>query len=150
MSKYADMGKWAEAEASVWLEARSAREAEFAWHRFPDSRSARNPLPAQPADFLVGWAPAGRALRLPTLLEVKETANVSRLPKDKIGQYGKLRMFHMAGYTVVVLVFRSHHNDWVVINHLQLFPADGLPKSFPFAGLVTFPTAAAALDRLFS
>lgn len=149
MSKYADMGKWAEAEASDWLEKRSSSEAGFAWHRFPDTRSARNPLPAQPADFLVGWAERPN-MSCPTLLEVKETANVTRLPKDKIGQYGKLRMFNMAGFSVVVLVFRSAHKDWVMLNHLQLFPADELPKSFPFAGLVTYPTAEAALNHLFS
>lgn len=143
-----DRGKWAEQQAEEWMEAESARNAEFAWHRFPDSRAARNPLPPQPSDYLVGFRyPAHNPMA--SLLEVKETENVTRLPKDKLRQYGKLRMFHMAGFRIFALVFRSHHNDWVVFRAEDLFSTDIAPKSFPFLGLKTYPNAAAALEDIF-
>jgi hypothetical protein len=148
MSKFADRGKWAENEAQTWLDARSAAVSEFAWHRFPDSRSARNPIPAQPADFLVAFRWPGHS-PMAAMLEVKETENLTRLPKDKIGQYGKLRMFAAAGFRAYVLVFRSAHNDWLVLGNDDLFSTEIAPKSFPFLGLRTFPTAAAALESIF-
>lgn len=145
MSKAGDLGKWAEKQTQDWLEARSAASARFAYHRYPDARSARGALAAQPADFLVAIAPHGYAPKT-FHLEVKETAQQNRLPKTKIGQFGKLRLFHEAGFQTRLLVYRSHYRDWVVFTQSQLFMYDETPPSFPFAGLTSFPTAAAALE----
>lgn len=145
-SKTKDPGKWAEAEVQKWLEDKSARDARFAFHRYPDARAARGALAAQPADYLVAQSPPHR---LPYVfnVEVKETANPVRLPRAKVGQYGKLRMFHLAGMRTLLLVYRSAHDDWVAFEGHELFPAE-TPISFPFPNISYF-TAADALTVFF-
>jgi hypothetical protein len=139
-----DKGKYAESEAFRWLETRSANDSEFAWHRYPDARSARGALAAQPADSQV--LVQGRH----TMLEIKETAQVYRLPRTKITQYGALKRFWWAGSAVVVLVYRSVHMDWVFFTGDDLFPeAEETPASFPFKGQKTYATAALALQEIF-
>lgn len=143
VSKNRDPGKWAEGLVREWLEQRSLNTAGFAYHRYPDARSAQGPLAAQPADFLVGYG--GRA----THLEVKETKEVSRLPKAKIRQYGMLKKFDWAGFDTKVLVYRSELSDWVVLSAFDLFQYEVCPSSFPFKGCLTFGTCTAALNAMF-
>jgi len=147
MTMFGDRGKWAEAQVQKWLEKRSASELAFAYHRYPDARAARGALANQPADFLV--ARKTKLDKVACHLEVKETKEVRRLPKAKIGQYGKLKLFHEAGFDTVVLVFRSELKDWVMFTPEDLFCYEELPTSFPFAGLAPYQSAASALDALF-
>lgn len=148
-SRFADKGKWAEDRVQDWLVSKSSSSFSFAFHRLPDARAARGALAAQPADWLT-------SMRLPNgdpfsvLLEAKETAEKLRLPKGKIGQYGKLLLFHLAGIEARVVVYRSLHNDWTYFTGVELFPGgDEVPTSFPFAGRPTFATAVEALEEIY-
>ena len=143
-----DPGKWAENEAQKWLTNRSNADARFAWHRYPDAHAARGPLSAQPCDFLIGRKREGKE-GLALHLEVKETAEVNRIPKDKITQFGKLYMFHLAGFQTRVLIWRSTHDDWVYLTQRELFFFDVVPKSFVLTDRPTFKTAADALQEMF-
>lgn len=167
MSRY-DPGKEAERNVHKWLEDQSKADLHFAYHRLPDARSAQGALGKQPADFLVAqkvmtvWKPHGLGPSIfneppkqiehcrPFFLEVKETKEERRLPKDKISQYGKLLMFHHAGFEVRVLVKRTSHRDWVCFTQEHLFCYETCPSSFPFAGLESFPSHKDALERIFS
>lgn len=157
-SAKADLGKWAEGEARKVLAGLSNDNLRFAWHRYPDSRSARNLIQTQPADFLVldnrrALYQGHAAFMLSYHLEVKETAQKYRLPKDKISQWADLRKFWFAGVRPAALIFRSVYQDWVIMDETQLItPYDICPASFPFAGSEepTFQTAAAALNHLFN
>lgn len=147
--KFADRGKWTEDKVQTWLKGRTEKQASFAYHRFPDARAARNALAAQPSDWLTSMLTAS-GINFVTLLEAKETAEMRRLPKGKIGQYGKLFMFHLTGMPVRVLVHRSAFNDWVYFTEVDLFShGDVVPTSFPFAGKPTFATAAEALEEIY-
>ena len=147
-----DAGKWAEKEVQAWLEAKSAADAGFAWHRFPDARAARGALAAQPCDFLVSGATLGGGNRV-VFLEVKETAQKSRLPKAKISQYGTLKKFYWTNAEVVVLVYMSEHQKWVMLQATQeiddLFHYDECPASFDLSQLDTYETASEALESFF-
>lgn len=146
-SSHGDRGKWAEAHVANWLEDRTNREVGFAYHRYPDARAARGALAAQPADFLVAIKRPKSEPRA-VHLEVKETAEVRRLPRSKITQYGKLGMFDLAGFETFVVVYRSHHADWTYFSRGELFGDDDVPTSFPFAGRPTFDTAAHVLQEI--
>lgn len=145
-----DPGKWAEGEAAKWLERMSVTYTSFAYHRYPDARSARGALSAQPADFLIGWDPHdtnGPLTMHPVTvhLEVKETAEANRLPKAKIGQYGKLLMFHLAGFKTIILVYRSAYGDWTYFTGDHLFEGERMGASFPWVKS-GWPDADKALD----
>jgi len=142
-SKSRDPGKWAEGLVREWLEQKSLSTAGFAYHRYPDARSAQGPLAASPADFLVGYG--GKA----THLEVKETRETVRLPKAKVRQCGMLKKFDWAGFDTKVLVYRSTLADWVVLSAFDLFNYADCPSSFPFKGCLSFPTHTAALKDMF-
>jgi len=143
-------GKRAERAVQEWLTERSARDVRFAFHRYPDSHAARGILSAQPADYLVArWATFDRSEA--TNLEVKETSEVTRLPRAKITQYGKLKMFDMAGFRTVVIVYLSAKKMWTYFERDTLFPnTEQTPTSFPFEGRPLYPTAAEALQYIFS
>ena len=138
------MGKAEEAIVAKWLGTRSARDVGFWWHRFPDARAARGALAAQPSDFIV--VTGARCV----FLEVKATSISTRLPKDKVGQYGTLMSAWWAGATIYVLVHRTVEDDWLILTSAQLFtPGDLIPTSFSFTGLHSFETAEAALSSIF-
>ena len=145
MTKYADRGKWAEGEADTWLKATAAARVRFAYHRYPDARAARGALAAQPCDYLVADGDSGFKIHL----EVKETANERRLPRDKVSQYGKLKMFWWAGIQPRILVYRSEQRDWVWFGPKLLFATDDAPTSWPLTDLPRYPTAAEALRDIF-
>lgn len=145
--KTLDKGKWAEKVAATWLEAQSQKEAGFAYHRYPDAKAARGALSAQPADFLVSFKRGD--LREVYHLEVKETEQTIRLPKSKLSQYGKLKMFNDAGIRAVVLVHRSTVGDWLYFDERHLFQQDECPPSFPFQFCPKFVSAEEALKYIF-
>jgi hypothetical protein len=138
-----DAGKWAEKSVQDWLSIRSDADSRFAFHRFPDARSARGALAAQPSDNLV--IHRGTV----TFLEVKESAEKVRLPRSKVSQYGALMKMSWAGARVAVIVHRSTYKDWLVLKNEHLF-FNETPTSFPFLNHPTYPTAAAALEELFA
>lgn len=146
----ADPGKEVEKAVQDWLESRSNAVARFAYHRYPDARSARGALAPQPADFLVSQMrdepfPHGSV----THLEAKDTQQTTRLPKSKIGQYGKLLMFWMAGIQVRVVIRRSTLGDWVCLTEAELFSHEECPASFSMKDLKSYPTHQALLEDIF-
>ena len=142
-----DPGKATEAAVQVWLGTEAAADSAFAYHRYPDARAARGVLAAQPADFLVARKVCG--VRLVWHLEVKETALDRRLPKAKLGQYGKLKMFWLAGIEPVVVIYRSSVKDWVYLSAAELFEHDECPASFPLSDLQSFPTLNDIMTEIF-
>ncbi len=128
--KTADPGKWAEAEVERVMHGWSEKTTRVAYHRYPDARAARGTLAAQPADFLL--AAYGRTFHI----EVKESVNPHRLPRTKVPQWGKLKMFWWAGILPRVVVYRSVHKDWYVLTERELFPmGDITPTSFPYEAM---------------
>lgn len=140
-------GKWAEKEVQTWLEDMSNATFNFCYHRYPDAKAARGTLAAQPADFLVATPTPHKSPA--THLEVKETKQETRLPKAKISQYGKLKMFDDAGFNTIVLIYRSSLKDWVYLRSRELFHFDECPPSFLLSDRPSFPTASAALEEIF-
>ncbi len=118
-------GKWAEKQVQDWLQARSLASVDFAFHRFPDARAAQGKLSAQPADYFCSWRGVGAFM-----LEVKETKETSRLPKAKISQYGKLKLFDLAGVYTRVVVYISALNVWCCLTDHDLFSFEMCPASF--------------------
>ena len=146
MSKL-DPGKLVEKQVNDWLQARSATEAGFAFHRYPDARSAQGPLAAQPADFLVGRkTPYGRSA---FHIEAKETAEPRRLPKSKIRQYGMLKKFDWAGFETRIIVYRSVSKDWVFFTGRDIFDFEDCPASFVMTDLQAYHTHHEALKAIF-
>lgn len=145
-----DSGKYAEHEATEWLEARTRARADFAYHRYPDARSARNPIAAQPADFLasqrreVGGLGGANVVHI----ECKEMAEQNRLPRTKIRQYGKLKLFDWAGFRTVVLVFITSTQKWLLLDGHDLFDHEEVPASFDVRNNRTYNSAADALERI--
>lgn len=138
--------KDAEDEVTDYLRDLSDRETTFAFHRYPDARSAGGRLSKQPSDWIVCRLLGDR--RLHWHLEAKETVIVDRIPKSKIRQYGMLRKFWWAGVTPWVLVKRSPVGDWVALGAHELFSDGDCPPSFKTKGLKSYPSAAAALTEL--
>ncbi len=143
-----DPGKQAEKDAASWLEQCSKEDAGFAWHRLPDARSAMGRVAAQPSDFLVSVA-IEDGLNRTVYLEVKETANPTRLPKAKIGQYGMLQKFYWTNAHVLVIVYMSAHEKWVYLTGDDIFSYEECPASFPLTNLPTFASAGEALEEYF-
>ena len=144
MSTKADMGKWAEKQVLLWLSEESDKNTGLAFHRLPDARSARGALASQPADAMV--VKDGDFY----LLEIKETAQTSRLPKAKVSQWGSLKKFYWAGAVPLVLVFMSASSKWVWLGALDLgMDAEDCPASFPLTNLPTFASAKEALEDYF-
>ena len=147
MTNKADMGKWAEKQAALFLEQCSRECSTFAWHRFPDARAARGLLAAQPSDLLLSFGTKGGNRTV--FLEVKECANPRRLPKAKIGQYGMLLKFWLTQAHVLVLVFMSATSKWVWMDGPRLFSYAECPASFPLHDLKPYDSAAEALSAYF-
>lgn len=125
MTKFANRGKRTESEIEGWLDQRSDADIGFAWHPYPDARSARGALAKQPADYLVARKGHGVAH-----LEAKETTATRSLAKSKIGQYGMLKKFDLAGMRTVVVVYASALDRWTYLTASDLFDHDVPPSSF--------------------
>lgn len=132
-------GTWAEARVKEWLEASSAALLGFAWHRYPDSKAARNYLVAQPSDFEIVWD------GVPFKLEVKESGEKHRLPRSRIGQWAVLRKFWLAKARVIVLVYRTDLNHWVYYDGSDLFNWEEAPNSYVLGDRRVFSSAEEAL-----
>lgn len=143
MSKKHDPGKAAEKAVQSYLDTRSARTTPLGWHRFPDARSARGALAAQPSDYLVIYR------CMPIFLEVKETAQPRRLPKAKVSQWGKLHLFHLAGAEVLVVIYMSAINKWTYLNNVQLFlEHEDCPASFDLQDRPKFDTLEEMMEEV--
>lgn len=142
MSSVNDKGKWAESEVRKWMEAQSARDANFTYHRYPDSKAARGALAAQPSDYLVGAR--GQHFHI----EVKETEQVRRLPKAKIRQYGMLLKWWWAKITPYVVIYRSGSDDWCALGPTELFEFEDCPPSFLISDRPKYTSAGSLLESL--
>lgn len=119
------------------LDQENTRRADFAWHRFPDSKAAGRVIAAQPSDYLV--ANGKRTF----LLEVKALSHAYRLPKDKVRQLATMHKFEAAGVRGVIVVHHYLEGVWrcFLAKDLEL----GLP-SWDLRPFPTFPSAALALS----
>lgn len=109
----------------------------FAWHRLPDTKSARmNMIAAQPADYIY------RCDKKAGFIEVKGLAHAYRLPKDNISQLPILHKWALAGSDDVVLVHHYMHGVWRALDPRILIL--GQP-SWDLRNVEAFATPAAAL-----
>lgn len=86
---------------------------DFAYHRLPDAKAARNALAAQPADFIVS---AGKGM----YLEVKAIKHIYRVPKDKIRQLALLKKFELAGMPAAIIIHHYTEGIWRVVRPKDL------------------------------
>ena len=108
----------------------------FAWHRLPDSKSARAFLKAQPADYLY------RSGQFSGFIEVKALKHPYRLPTDRVTQLATLKKWSLAGSQNLILVHHYMEGVWRV-----LYPG-GLDASVPswdLRNVETYPDAESAL-----
>jgi len=109
----------------------------FAWHRLPDTKSARmNMIAAQPADYIY------RCNKKAGFIEVKGLAHAYRLPKDNISQLPTLHKWALAGSDDVVLVHHYMYGAWRAVDPRMLTP--GQP-SWDLRNVEEFTSPAAAL-----
>ena len=114
------------------LNEENTRRADFAWHRFPDSKAAGRVIAAQPSDYLV--ANGKRTF----LLEVKALSHAYRLPKDKVRQLATMHKFEAAGVRGVIVVHHYLEGVW------RCFLAKDLELGLPSWDLRPFPTFSSA------
>lgn len=131
------VGKETERLVENLLNEENTRRADFAWHRFPDSKAAGRVIAAQPSDYLV--ANGKRTF----LLEAKALSHAYRLPKDKVRQLATMHKFDAAGTKGVIVVHHYLEGMWrcFLAKDLEL----GLP-SWDLRGFPTFPSAELALS----
>lgn len=90
----------------------------FAWHRLPDTKSARlNTIAAQPADYIY------RCGDVAGFIEVKALGHPYRLPKDNLTQLPTLRKWGYAGSNDVILVYHYLRGHWRHLHPLWLDPS---------------------------
>lgn len=129
-------GKYAEKEVERLFKKLNDEHLGFAWHRYPDTRSARSFIKAQPCDYLVS---CGTAIHI----EVKETEHEFRLPSGRISQLPVLKKFALAGIQFFVLVFHSTLKKWRCVP--ECFFEGDTPPSWDLKGLPLHYTAEDAL-----
>ncbi len=137
MSTVGQRGKVTEKAVEKVLTRWNGEVLEFAWHRLPDTRSARSFLKAQPADYYL--AVKGRAYHL----EAKESQHEFRLARDKISQIQVLRKFAMAGMLFAVVVHHTTLDRWRCIP-CAFFTGD-IPTSWDLRQFPLLDSAEAAL-----
>ncbi|UCV26708.1 hypothetical protein [Ferribacterium limneticum] len=137
MSTIGQRGKLAEKKVDEVLKRFNEMYLGVAYHRYPDARSARGSLKAQPADYLVASAPKAYHL------EVKEMAHDFRLPKDKIAQLPLLKKFKLAGIDFGVIILHTETKLWryVPASHF----AGPVQPSWDCSEFPTYATAEEAL-----
>ena len=131
------VGKETERLVEQLLDEENTRRADFAWHRFPDSRAAGRVIEAQPSDYLV--ANGKRTF----LLEAKALSHAYQLPKDKVRQLATMHKFDAASAKGVIVVNHYLEGVW------RCFRATDLELGRPSWDLrpfPTFPSAALALS----
>ena len=137
MTSIGQRGKSTEKEVEKLLTAWNNQVLEFAWHRMPDSRSARSFLKAQPADYLIAAFGNGY------FMEVIATEHEYRLPREKISQTQTLNKFRTAGIDYAVIVHHTTLGKWRCIPG-SFFEGD-IPPSWD---LRQFPLLANAREAL--
>lgn len=137
MSTLGQRGKATEKAVEKVLTRWNNEVLEFAWHRLPDTRSARSFLKAQPADYYL--AVMGEAYHL----EAKESQHEFRLAKDKVAQLPVLRKFAIAGMPFAVVVHHTTLDKWRCIPH-SFFDGD-IPPSWDLRQFPLLDSAEAAL-----
>lgn len=105
-SSIGQRGKYAERKVKEYLEKLSASHATFAYERVPDARSAGGRFKKVLGDFLY-FAPCKHGV-----LEVKESGNAFRLPKDKLAQISRLKARELAGGVCYVVVYHTNEKLW--------------------------------------
>ncbi len=143
MGKMYDPGQWAEGKARDHMRVMEGKHARFTYHRLPDAKAAQGQLAAQPSDYIVA---NGSGI---FFLEIKETKETTRLPKNKVRQYGMLKKWWLAGIMPRVLVYRSTSNDWTYFTEGELFALEDAPASFPMADRPKFASEKEALTEMF-
>ena len=109
----------------------------FAWHRLPDTKSARmNMIAAQPADYIY------RQDKYAGFIEVKALAHPFRLPKINLSQLPVIHKWCLAGSDDVVLVHHYLTSEWRAMDPRSL--QAGLP-SWDLREFPTFATPGEAL-----
>lgn len=131
------VGKETERLVEQLLDEENTRRADFAWHRFPDSRAAGRVIAAQPSDYLVANGKKG------LLLEAKALSHPYRLPKDKVRQLATMHKFDAAGVRGVIVVHHYLEGVWRCFRATDL--ELGLP-SWDLRPFPTFPSAELALS----
>ena len=131
------VGKETERLIENLLNEENTRRADFAWHRFPDSKAAGRVIAAQPSDYLV--ANGKRTF----LLEVKALSHAYRLPKDKVSQLATMHKFDAANTKGVIVVNHYLESVWRCFRATDL--ELGLP-SWDLRPFPTFPSAELALS----
>lgn len=131
------VGKETERLVEQLLDEENTRRADFAWHRFPDSRAAGRVIAAQPSDYLV--ANGKRTF----LLEAKALSHAYLLPKDKVRQLATMHKFDAASTKGVIVVNHYLEGAWRCFRATDL--ELGLP-SWDLRPFPTFPSAALALS----
>lgn len=134
----ADRGKWAEAQATDYLKALSARRAQFDFERMPDARAAMGRFKSMIGDFEF-FLPG-----IHGVIEVKETKHAFRISKDKLIQLPRLHKRAMCGGTCIVLTYHSTTKLWRALLATDLKIG---PPSWDLAEYPTFSTAAEALQQ---
>lgn len=79
---------------------------------------------------------------------MKETKLINRLPLEKIGQYGKLKMAWWSGHRCFVVIYRSEKNDWTWLADYEIFQYDDAPPSFPLNKERSFTSAKEVMDEI--
>lgn len=111
-------------------------QANFAYWRLPDSRSARSFLAAQPGDYAYFCGNHGG------IIEVKSSLAPSRIAKDKISQLPILKKLELAGARSIILIHHSVADVWRVVKPEQLEMG---PPSWDLSAIPTHPDAESAL-----
>jgi hypothetical protein len=113
------------------------RQQKFAWHRLPDTKSARmNMIAAQPADYVY------RCNTRAGFIEAKGLAHAYRLPKENVGQLAVLHKWALAGSDDVILVYHYLYEQWRALDPCILI--SGQP-SWDLRNVEAFDSPAAAL-----
>lgn len=106
MSTVGTRGKSAEDLVKKYCFNKAAKEATFAYYRYPDARGGS--LVVVPADFMMMYKGTM------TLLEVKEVQHDFRLPHGNFakGQVARMRMWQVAGAKSWVVVRFMPNDVW--------------------------------------
>lgn len=112
------------------------------WHRFPDSKSARNWLPPQPADYVV--VGPGKTV----FLEVKGVKSGGTLAVSRVPQLPTLNKLVAAGGSATILVHKYMDGLWIVLDPGALQAG---ARSFPLTKQThTYASAEEALASIWN
>ena len=141
---------WQDLEASIqaWLKDRQ-RTTKLAYHRFYDTKSAGNAMPAQPADFLIVMGGD------PLLIEAKYSAVHDSLRSCfsnsvKGHQLASARVWNRAGARYKLLFYTKSCNQVEVWDGLYCATQRAAGKPLSLAERTIYPSVSEALEALIS